>query len=218
VLQDVGGVDRSEAFAINDSGDSVGLSFSALRSGGRKAAAEAVLWSPSGKATVLQDVGGARFSKALAINDSGESVGFSGKDAVLWSPSGTATVLRSAGVSEAVAINAAGDSVGYSFGASGNGVDAMLWSPSGAATNLGAVLGSAWSYTQAVAINNNDDIIGYGDYDGGTYGFLLTPVSAGAPSTSAVPEVSTWAMLLAGFAGLGLASYRSGRKSAAVGM
>jgi hypothetical protein len=52
-------------------------------------------------------------------------------------------------------------------------------------------------------INNNGDIIGYGDYRGGTYGFLLTPDSA-----TAVPELSTWAMMLAGFVGLGFAGYR----------
>lgn len=34
-------------------------------------------------------------------------------------------------------------------------------------------------------------------------------------SVSGVPEASTWAMLMLGFAGLGLASYRSSRRSAA---
>ena len=38
---------------------------------------DAVLWSPSGKATVLQDVGGHDYSWALAINSSGWSVGYS---------------------------------------------------------------------------------------------------------------------------------------------
>lgn len=212
VLQDAGGADRSKAVAINDSGESVGLSYTVARSeGDRKVEAEAVLWSTSGTATVLQDVGGAHFSEALAINDSGESVGFSGKKAVLWSTSGTATVLRSAGDAEAVAINAAGDSVGFSDNASETEIHAMLWSPTGAATNLGAVLGSAWSDTQAVGINNNGDIIGYGEYDGGQYGFLLTPDSVASVPAAAVPELSTWAMLAVGFAGLGLVGYRSAR-------
>jgi hypothetical protein len=36
-----------------------------------------------------------------------------------------------------------------------------------------------------------------------------------APVTPAVPEASTWAMMLAGFAGLGLAGWRGSRKTAA---
>ena len=34
-------------------------------------------------------------------------------------------------------------------------------------------------------------------------------------STTPVPEPSTWAMMLAGFAGLGFAAYRSSRKTQA---
>jgi len=63
-----------------------------------------VLWSASGKATVLHDAGGAGVSSADAINDAGQSVGLSyttssasGADAVLWSPSGKATVLQGLG-------------------------------------------------------------------------------------------------------------------------
>jgi hypothetical protein len=163
-----------------------------------------VLWSPSGKATVLQDVGGLGNSYADAINDAGQSVGYSvttadGYDAVLWSPSGKATMLQDvggSGVSAALAINDAGWSVGLSDGA-------VLWSPTGKATNLGAVLGSAWSDTEAVGINNSGDIIGRGFYMGNQDGFLLTPVSA-----TSVPEPSTWMMLLAGFVGLGFAGSR----------
>jgi uncharacterized membrane protein len=76
-----------------------------------------VLWSPSGKATVLQDAGGQGQSVALAINDAGRSVGWSSTklgydtDAMLWSPSGKATVLQDVGgqgYSEAFAINNTG--------------------------------------------------------------------------------------------------------------
>jgi hypothetical protein len=38
----------------------------------------------------------------------------------------------------------------------------------------------------------------------------------GKPAVGAVPELSTWAMMLAGFAGLGSLGYRASRKSAAV--
>jgi len=42
-----------------------------------KPAADAVLWSASGTATVLQDVGGQGVSSARAINASGQSIGSS---------------------------------------------------------------------------------------------------------------------------------------------
>jgi hypothetical protein len=182
---------------------------------------DAVLWSPSGKATVLQDVGGREFSFTEALNDVGQSVGFSntagGQDAVLWSRSGKATVLQDAGgrgSSSAGDINDFGWSVGSSDTATGS--DAVLWSPSGKATDLGAVLGPAWSDTRALGINDLGDIVGAGAFKGGTRGFLLTPdfhtrlfaASASSP-IAAVPEPSTWAMMLLGLAGLGFVGFRS---------
>jgi hypothetical protein len=85
----------------------------------------------------------------------------------------------------------------------------MLWSPTGKATNLGAILGSSWTDTYAVGINNSGDIIGNGYYHGVLNGFLLTPDSL---SAAAAPELATWVMLLAGFASLSFASYRRARK------
>jgi probable HAF family extracellular repeat protein len=86
-----------------------------------------VLWSPSGKATVLQDAGGQGFSQVNAINDAGRSVG-------------------------------------YSFTGALSPTEAALWSPTGKATDLGALLGPAWSDTEALGINNSGDIIGFGHY------------------------------------------------------
>ena len=168
-LQDVFGVVFSEANAINATGQSVGSSETV---GGDY---EAVLWSPSGQTTVLQDAGGAGDSYASAINYAGESVGYSDTtatvggptDAVLWSSTGQATVLQDAGgqgMSFANAINAFGQSVGYSYTASG--YEAVLWGPKGKARDLDNILGSAWSDTIAVGINNSGDIVGYGEYQG----------------------------------------------------
>jgi len=62
VLQDVGGYGVSKATAMNDAGWSVGYSNTGRRN------ADAVLWSPSGQATVLQDAGGFGYSYANAVN------------------------------------------------------------------------------------------------------------------------------------------------------
>ena len=95
----------------------------------------------------------------------------------------------------------------YSLG--GGGSDAVLWSAStGEGTDLGSLLGANWTDSYATGINELGDIIGYGDYQGATYGFLLTP-------TATVPEPSTWAMPLVGFAGLAYAGSRASRKSVA---
>ncbi len=72
----------------------------------RESGTEAVPWSSSGKATVLQDVGGAGFSQAFAIVNDIQARAlelpiptpiFPQADAVLWSPSGKATVLQDVG-------------------------------------------------------------------------------------------------------------------------
>src|SRR5271155_4706342 len=115
------------------------------------------------------------------------------------------------------AINDFGWGVGFSDTATGS--DAVLWSPSGKATDLGAVLGPAWSDTQAVGINDLGDIVGTGAFEGGTFGFLLKPdgvnswalasVSAASFSDPAVPEPSTWAMMLMGLMGLGFVRWRT---------
>jgi len=51
---------------------------------------------------------------------------------------------------------------------------------------------------------------------GGGKVFDFSNTNITANFTSDVPEASTWAMLLIGFAGLGLAGYRASRKSAAL--
>jgi probable HAF family extracellular repeat protein len=127
------------------------------------------------------------------------------------------------GFEQALAINNSGHSVGYADIAGGK-TEAVLWQPSGKATNLGNLLGIDWTNTKAVGINDVGDIVGYGQYNNGTlngtFGFLLTPsastaVSAIPGSVAAAPELSTWAMLVVGFAGLGFVGYRGKRKGEA---
>jgi hypothetical protein len=221
VLQDVkGGVGNWEALAINASGYSVGWAVTATGK-------DAVRWSPTATATVLQGLKGSTVSEAVAENNLGLSIGYSntakGDDAILWGPKGgIKAVLKDPGgqgVEFALAINNSAQSVGYADIA-GGGTEAVLWGPLGHVTNLEKFLGPDWSNTEAVGINNAGDIIGYGNYHNGsvsgTFGFLLTPTagtvfSAGPVSAAAAPELSTWAMLVVGFAGLGFAGFRNAR-------
>ena len=50
----------------------------------------------------------------------------------------------------------------------------------------------------------------------GSYNYPIE--ESGTLSVAAVPELSTWAMTLTGFAGLGFASYRASRRTAAAGL
>jgi probable HAF family extracellular repeat protein len=223
VLRDAtGDVGNYEALAINATDYSVG--WAATSATGK----DAVRWSPTGTATVLTGLKGSTFSEAVAENNLGLSIGYSdtatGDDAILWGPNGgIKAVLRDpggkGGKEFAFALNDKGQSVGYADIA-GGGTEAVLWQVGGKATNLGKLLGSDWSNTEAVGINNLGDIAGYGHYQkgtvSGTFGFLLTSSAAPGPvSAASAPELSTWAMLVVGFAGLGLAGYRGARKGEA---
>ncbi len=146
ILQDVGGQGSSGAYGINDLGESAGSSRTPPGGVYDEPGSDAVLWSPSGAATVLQDVGGQGSSRAVAINDAGQIVGSSvdasqDLEAVLWNSSGNATVLqkvRGTYASYATAINDVGQSIGCSTGSVDDQgfIDAVLWSPSGKATKL----------------------------------------------------------------------------------
>jgi probable HAF family extracellular repeat protein len=95
-------------------------------------------------------------------------------------------VLTLGGLSEAAtAINDAGQIVGETVSAG-----AFEWS-GGSFINLEGLTGSIEAI--ASGINDAGQVVGYS-------GFF--------PPPPAVPESSTWAMMLVGFAGLGLARYR----------
>ncbi len=154
------GVGNYEALAINKSDYTVGWDATAT---GR----DAVRWSSIGPATVLLGLKGSTVSEAIAENNVGQSLGYSGTpkgdDAILWGPKGgIAAVLKDPGglgVELTLAVNSKGQSVGYAE-IPGGGTEAVLWQASGKATNLGRLLGSDWSNTEAVGINNVGDIVG----------------------------------------------------------
>jgi probable HAF family extracellular repeat protein len=136
-------------------------------------------------------------SEAASINDRGEVVGFSIVGvihAIEWSD-GKVIDLSPPGsyASEATSINDRGQVAGYSLVLGGVG-SATEWS-GGKIIDLGGLSG----FTESAAWGINDRGLAVG------YSFV------GSVSVPVVPEPSTWAMLLLGFAGLGFAGYRRAR-------
>jgi uncharacterized membrane protein len=110
--------------------------------------------------------------------------------------------------SAALGINDSGEVVGYSYRVDGPTLATLC--SGGVITNLTQALwsgGDGWTLEEATAINDMGQIVGFGEGPEGESAFLLTPVR--------VPEPSTWAMMLAGFASLAFAGYR--RAKAACG-
>jgi hypothetical protein len=144
--------------AINSAGDAVGFDGNV---------GLAAYWSPTGTEQLLaQSKPGNGAQSALALNNKGESVGFSGPDAVRWASDGAVTVLKpltGATSAEALAINKRGAAVGYCDVPNGHGVEevATYWGPGGAVKNLNTLLGFAQS--EATGINNAGDISGWGE-------------------------------------------------------
>jgi probable HAF family extracellular repeat protein len=108
------------------------------------------------------------------------------------------------GTTNAVSINDADQVAGYYF--NDDGEHGFLFDH-GQYTTLDDPLATGGTF--AFGINDAGDIVGYYQVGAGTYGFIATPIP------DAVPEPSTWAMMLAGFAGLGFAGYRRTREQRA---
>lgn len=97
--------------------------------------------------------------------------------------------------SEARALNAAGITVGYVaqfYGSPTLGGAAALWNSTGAIPDLNTALagGDGWILQSAEEINDRGQIVGYGQHNGVTHAFLLSP--------TAVPEPASLALLAVG--------------------
>ena len=176
------GASSSVADGINNSGQVVGSSVV----GGTEYAVE---WS-GGSLIKLEDLPGSAGSVAAAINDAGVVVGESGGYATEWSGGRVINLggLPGSSFSEAESINKSGQVVGFSV--VGGVTYATEWS-GGSVINLGGLPGATFS--SAESINSFGQVVGESD------------------GSTAVPEPSTWAMMLLGFAGLASAGYRRAR-------
>jgi probable HAF family extracellular repeat protein len=206
-------------FGINNVGQVIGFA----------AGVGSIVWN-SGVPTVLATSGGYN-SRPLSINDSGQIVGWIStptEHPTLWNGSGTPIdlgILPGGTYGEAHGINNAGVIVGFT----GEGTQlpsATVWN-NGAIIDLNTELaasGTGWHLIEADAINNVGQIAGEGWFNGQFLDFLLTPCDTCTPippcdlcyppgSVGGVPEPSTWAMLLLGFAGVGFVAYRRKNKA-----
>lgn len=188
VLTDIGTLGGTTSWAnrINDSGQIAGTSYLANNS------FHPFLYDKS--TGVMSDLGtlGGDFSEAAGINASGEVIGSSGLLPgnvntglhAFIDIGGTMTDIGTqGGTGQALAVNDSGVVVGMSQIAAGD-PRAFLYQ-TGVMTDLNTLLpaNSGWVLQYATGINNHDQIIGFGTYNGTTEGFLL--------SFSPVPPTAT---------------------------
>ena len=188
---------RSHAQSINDSGQVAGWSdldnnnyHAFLYSGG-----------------VMSDIGtlGGTLSRGFGINASGQVTGFAntkndaGRHGFLYTPvSGMADlgVVPGGVASDGLGLNDSGQVVGYTE-MFDNTFRAWLYTAGAGMQDLNTLIpaGSGWMLSQATAINNTGQIVGYGTNPAGhTDAFLLTPVPEPASLTllgiGAIPLLS----------------------------
>jgi probable HAF family extracellular repeat protein len=200
------GADDSLASAINDNGQIVGRAATTTNH------ISAILWQNGAAIDLGAQAGIVTNTWATDINNAGLVVGAQSSAtgfntyATIWD-NGVATQLGSFGYgsSGATAINNAGDVVGQARAADGTD-HGVLWS-NGGMTDLNNYLDASlradgWILSSAADINDRGDIVGVISKadTGEARGFLL--------AVSAVPEPSTYAMMLSGFGLLAFAARR----------
>jgi hypothetical protein len=142
--------------------------------------------------------------EATAIDDAGHALGDSFSpttiNAVEWSGGSVINLGGLSGftLSEALGMNSTGDAVGSSRVNLQDVATEWTGGLGGSIINLGGLPGSL--NNEAYGINNEGQVVGWSQDP-------FVP-----PPPLPVPEPSTWAMLLIGFAGLGFAGYRQARE------
>lgn len=200
----------SKAFDINNNGQIVGLVDTEIGN------PHATMWDSTGGLLDLGTLGNGDFSWALGINDNGQVVGGSTDKnnnnadikAYMWdSVNGMQDLGTPFGYgSQAYGINNNGAIVGnYDDGVAI--ASAFLWDESNGFQDLCGLVGctaAGWDkLTFASDVNDNGDIIGFGNIDGNERAFLISTVS-----TVPVPA-AVW-LFVSGLLGLiGFARYKN---------
>jgi probable HAF family extracellular repeat protein len=216
----------SQAVSLNNQGQIVGRYDS-------PSASYPVLWE--GPGVMPMTLTGDRFGWANDINDRGQIVGTTSATpdgrghATFWDGSRSIDLGTLSGDSSvAVAINGLGQTVG-SFSASGvAGSSAVLWNGS-VGTDLNSLLrpetaAAGWVLTWANDINDSGSIVGVAynrsqctpPNDCGRFAFVLSlsDLPDQVVSVAAIPEPSTYALMLAGLGAIGLWAQRRRAASA----
>jgi probable HAF family extracellular repeat protein len=174
---------QSDAVAINDAGEVVGHFYTQYHDGPRRA----VLYH-AGKVLEIGTFGGVS-SNGVAINRTGEVVGYSdlaGGDqrAFVFSHGKLKNLGTLPGGTESFAygIDDRGRIVGASD-AKDSPLRAFIYSD-GVMQDLNKLIpaDSGWALTEAKAINDSGQIVGYGFFEGERRAFLLTPVKMNGAS------------------------------------
>lgn len=167
------------AHAVNNSGDIVGCIFDSEW--------KAVIWIDD----EVQELPGPRPSCANTINSRGDIGGYAGRVPTggfrphLWSRSGhqyrpEALELDRFLGGEVLDLNDQSVAVGYGIdpqpGQGFRDTRALQWSASGELQNLNDALNNPdWLLTRAQGINNGGVVVGRGDFQGLSHGWMLTP-------------------------------------------
>lgn len=200
----------SAAYALNDQGDAAG--YGAMGPGQFRG----FVWY-GGALVPIGTLGGSS-SYAFDLNNSGQVVGAastsSGYLHAYLDSSGHLSDLGTLGgsMSYAYGINNSGYVVGYSTLANGN--DHAFVYANGQLIDLNSLLptGSGWQLLQAYGINDNNQIVGTGLFDGQQHAFEFT--FPGSPG-SQTPESSTSVLCLLGAALIGAFHFIRRRSRAA---
>jgi uncharacterized membrane protein len=192
----------------NNNGDIVGL----YGNGGTEQPFHGFILSEKTGAFTSLDHGGSG-TTISDINDLGEAVGFNGVVGFTYKD-GVFTDLAVPGRFP-FSINDAGEIVGVDFLRNGTG---FILNPDGSIAAEGVVYPGSRS-TLLEGINNHGQIVGmFGlpptdpNFDAHQHSFMLDLNAGGVPA-AAVPEPSSWALMLLGFAGLGAAIRRRRRRA-----
>jgi probable HAF family extracellular repeat protein len=174
------------ARSINDSNQFVGSLGYFWSYGGKELSAGHAYLDDAGTITDLGSIGGGprTYTEAYAINNSGQITGYSTaadltQHAFLYSGGvmsdlGTIPPYYTCGVS----INSSGDIAGNITTYVGGQVGVFLYS-GGVMTNLASLLGSSgagWSQLTACQMSDDGWIVGYGNINGATHGFVARPL------------------------------------------
>lgn len=171
---------NSYGLGLNDLGHVVGIAYTSSFATARAFYYDGV---------AAKDIGtlGGSSASALAINNSEQIAGYSaadsGLDHAFRYENGTMTDLGTlgGGYSYAVGINNNGVIVGGSFVDTGNSTYHAFICTNTTMIDLNTLIdlsGTGWTLTEARAINDSGQIVGFGQFGGNKHAFLLNPIVA----------------------------------------